>query len=103
MKKSYQILMEEFGIGETRAKEIAQKLAPAFREEEHLINGREMLERNSGSLPADLDVSKLSDSDIAHLDIIFEDELADEVDESYVEESALKQWIKHLKEEGILE
>lgn len=102
MKKSYEILMDEFGIGETRAKEITQKLAPCFREEEHLINGREMLDRNSDSLPADFDASKLSDSDIAYLDLLFEDELSDEVEEGYVEQAALKQWLEHLKEEGVL-
>lgn len=102
MKKTYEMLMDEFGIGETRAKEIAQKLAPAFREEEHLINGREMLDRNSDSLPADFDVSKLSDSDIAHLDILFEDELSDEVEEGYVEQAAIEQWLEGLKEEGVL-
>lgn len=103
MKKSYEILMAEFGIGETRAKEITEKLKPAFREEEHLINGREMLDRNSYELPENLDVSKLSDSDIAYLDVLFEDELADEVEEGYVEQAALEQWIEHLKGEGVLE
>lgn len=103
MKKTHEILMDEFGIGETRAKEIAQKLAPSFREEEHFINGREMIDRNSDSLPEDFDVSKLSDSDIAYLDLLFEDELSDEVEEGYVEQAALKQWLEHLKEEGVLE
>ncbi len=103
MKKSYEILMDEFGIGETRAKEITNKLLPAFREEEHFINGREMLDRNSDSLPADFDVAKLSNSDIAHLDILFEDELSDEVEEGYVEQAAIKQWLEQLKEEGVLE
>lgn len=103
MKKTYEMLMDEFGIGETRAKEVAEKLKPAFREEEHLINGREMLDRNSDSLPADFDVSKLSDSDIAHLDIIFEDELSDEVEEGYVEQAAIEQWLEHLREEEVLE
>lgn len=103
MKKSYEILMDEFGIGETRAKEIAQKLAPCFREEEHLINGREMLDRNSDSLPADFDVSELSDSNIALLNIMYEDELADEVEEGYIEQTTIKQWLEHLKEEGVLE
>lgn len=102
MKKSYEILMDEFGIGETRAKEIAQKLAPCFREEEHLVNGREMLDRNSNDLPTNLEISKLADSDIAYLDILFEDELADEVEEGYVEQAAIKLWIEHLKEEGVL-
>lgn len=103
MKKSCEILMAEFGIGETRAKEITEKLKPVFREEEHLINGREMLDRNSDELPENLDASKLSDSDIAYLDVLFEDELADEVEEGYVEQAAIKQWLEHLREEGVLE
>lgn len=102
MKNSYEILMAEFGIGETRAKEITEKLKPAFREEEHLLNGSEMLDRNSDSLPADFDVSKLSAGDIAYLDILYEDELADEVEEGYVEQAAIKRWLEHLKEEGVI-
>ena len=101
-KKTYEVLMDEFGIGETRAKEIAQKLAPAFREEEHFLNGREMLDRGSNELPENLDISKLSDSDIAYLDILFEDELADEVEEGYVEQAAIKQWLEHLRKGGVL-
>lgn len=102
MKKTYEMLMEEFGIGKTRAKEVALKLAPAFREEEHFINGKEMLDRNSDIIPDSVDVSKLSDGDIAYLDILYEDELCDEVEEGYVEQAAIKQWLEHLKEEGVL-
>jgi hypothetical protein len=100
MKKPFEILMDEFGIGETRANEIADKLLPAFREETHTINGRELLARRPDLIPNDLDVNTLSGNHIAYLDIIFQDILVDDADGSSVEAQAIREWLESLKEEG---
>lgn len=100
MKKPFEILMDEFGIGETRAKEIANKLLPAFREESHTINGKELLARRPDLIPNDLDVNTLSDNNIAYLDIVFQDILVSDADGSSVEAQAVREWLENLKEEG---
>ena len=102
MNKACEILMEEFGIGKTRAIRVAEKLRPAFREEDHFLDAEEMLDRNSDVLPENFDVSKLSHSDIADLHILYEDILSDEVEEGYIEQTAIEQWIKRLEREGVL-
>ena len=38
-------------------------------------------------------------SDIAYLDIIYEEEIAKDVDEGYIEQTSLKKWLKYIKDE----
>ena len=99
MKKPYEIIMEQFGVEEIRAKEVSKMLASSFREEDHLLDGEDMLERNIDILPPDFKYSELLDSDIAYLDIIYEEEIAKDVDEGYIEQTTLKKWLKYIKDE----